>query len=247
MHEETPLPTILGTRVDAVGLAEAAERILGWAEAGERRKVAAANVHMLVEARDDPALAAALAGFDLVTPDGMPLVWRLRRLGHRGQERVYGPDLVLEVCARAAARGVPVGLFGGSPAALEGSRRELLRRFPNLAIVWASSPPIRPARVEDEETLAAIRASGARILFVALGCPKQEHWLALNAPHLPMVLIAVGAAIDFLAGRVPQAPPWLQRVGLEWAFRLLVDPRRLWRRYAYTNTRFLSELLLGRL
>lgn len=241
------MPTILGTRVDAVTLAEAAERILGWAERGEARKVAAANVHMLVEARDDPALAAALAQFDLVTPDGMPLVWRLRRLGHRRQERVYGPDLMLEVCARAAARRVPVGLFGGSPDALEGCRNELLRRFPGLPLVYAWSPPVRPARVEEPEVLEAIRSSGARILFVALGCPKQERWVALNAPHLPMVLFAVGAAIDFLAGRVPQAPPWIRRAGLEWAFRLAVDPKRLWRRYAYTNTRFLSELLLGRL
>lgn len=241
------MPTILGTRVDAVGLAEAAERILAWAEQGGCRKIAAANVHMLVEARDDPSLAAALAEFDLVTPDGMPLVWRLRRLGHRRQERVYGPDLMLEVCARAAARGVPVGLFGGSPEALVGCRRELLRRFPGLRIGYAWSPPVRPARVEDPETLEAIRASGVRILFVALGCPKQERWVALNAPHLPMVLFAVGAAIDFLAGRVPQAPARLQRAGLEWAFRLLADPRRLWRRYAYTNTRFVSELLLGRL
>ncbi|MEJ5233580.1 MAG: WecB/TagA/CpsF family glycosyltransferase [Geminicoccaceae bacterium] len=241
------MPTILGTRVDALGLAEAADRILAWAERGEARKVAAANVHMLVEARDDPTLAAALAGFDLVTPDGMPLVWRLRRLGHPRQERVYGPDLMLEVCARAAARGVPLGLYGGSPEALEGCRNALLRRFPGLPIVYAWSPPVRPARREAPEVLEAIRASGARILFVALGCPKQEHWVAMNASELPMVLFAVGAAIDFIAGRVPQAPPWLQRLGLEWAFRLAADPRRLWRRYAYTNSRFLSELLLGRL
>lgn len=240
------MPIILGTRVDAVGLAEAADRVLAWAEAGETRMVAAANVHMLVEARDDPAFADRLARFDLVTPDGMPLVWRLRRMGHAGQERVYGPDLTLEVCARAAARGVPIGIFGGSPEALAGTRRALLDRFPELRIVHAESPPIRPARVEDAATLAAIRASGARILLVALGCPKQEHWVALNAPHLPMVHLAVGAAVDFLAGRVAQAPPWLQRAGLEWAFRLVADPRRLWRRYAYTNTRFVSELLLGR-
>jgi N-acetylglucosaminyldiphosphoundecaprenol N-acetyl-beta-D-mannosaminyltransferase len=240
------LPIILGTRVDAVGLAEAADRVLAWAEAGETRMVAAANVHMLVEARDDPAFADRLARFDLVTPDGMPLVWRLRRMGHAGQERVYGPDLTLEVCTRAAARGVPIGIFGGSPEALAGTRRALLDRFPELRIVHAESPPIRPARVEDAATLAAIRASGARILLVALGCPKQEHWVALNAPHLPMVHLAVGAAVDFLAGRVAQAPPWLQRAGLEWAFRLVADPRRLWRRYAYTNTRFVSELLLGR-
>lgn len=240
------MPRVLGTRVDAVGLAEAAERVLGWAMAGEARTVAAANVHMLVEARDDPVFAAHLAAFDLVTPDGMPLVWRLRRLGFADQERVYGPDLMLEVCARAAARDVPVGVFGGSPEALAGTRRALQARFPALRIVWTSSPPVRPAAVEDPATLEAIRASGARILFVALGCPKQEHWVALNAPHLPLVLFAVGAAIDFLAGRVPQAPPWLQRAGLEWAFRLAADPRRLWRRYAYTNSRFLGALLLGR-
>ncbi len=241
------MPTILGTRVDATSLTEAAERILGWAERGESRKVAAANVHMLIEARDDPRFAAALADFDLVTPDGMPLVWRLRRLGHPRQERVYGPDLMLEVCARAAVRGVPVGLFGGTPEALDGARVALRRRFPDLSIAYAWSPPVRPARLEDPATLAAIRSSGAKILFVALGCPKQERWVALNAPHLPMVLVAVGAAIDFLSGRVRQAPPWLRRTGLEWAFRLAADPRRLWRRYAYTNTRFLSELLLGRL
>ncbi|MCS6879122.1 MAG: WecB/TagA/CpsF family glycosyltransferase [Geminicoccaceae bacterium] len=241
------MPTILGTRVDAVGLEEAAERILAWARSGRPAKVAAANVHMLVEARDDPAFAAALAAFDLVTPDGMPLVWRLRRLGFRDQERVYGPDLMLEVCARAAARGVPVGIFGGSPSALAGCCAALAARFPGLVISYAFAPPVRPAGTEDPATLAAIRASGARILFVALGCPKQEKWIALNAPELPCVAFAVGAAVDFLSGRVPQAPRWLQRAGLEWAFRLACDPKRLWRRYAYTNTRFLAECLLGRL
>lgn len=240
------MPAILGTRVDPVSLRAAAERVVAWAEAGRPAKVAAANVHMLIEARDDPIFAAMLAGFELVTPDGMPLVWRLRRLGHRDQERVYGPDLMLAVCAEAAARSIPVGLFGGSADALEGTRRTLAKRFPALPIVYAHAPPVRPAAVEPPGTLDAIRASGARILFVALGCPKQEKWVALNAPHLPMVLVAVGAAIDFLAGRVAQAPPWIQRTGFEWAFRLAADPKRLWKRYAYTNTRFLGELLLGR-
>lgn len=230
-----------------MSLAEAAERILAWAESGQPAKVAAANVHMLVEARDDPSFAAMLAAFDLVTPDGMPLVWRLRQLGYPHQERVYGPDLMLEVCARAAARAVPVGIYGGTPEALSACCRNLARRFPALAIRYAFAPPVRPAAPEDPETLAAIRESGVRILFVALGCPKQEKWIALNAPALPCVLFAVGAAVDFVGGKVPQAPRWMQRAGLEWAFRLATEPRRLFRRYAYTNTRFLAEFLLGRL
>lgn len=246
MESFSAMATILGTRVDATSYAEATGTIMGWAQAREPRKVAAANVHMLIEAWDDPAFRDRLLSYDLVTPDGMPLVWRLRKLVNPAQTRVYGPDLMLEVCAAAERQGVPVGIYGGLPEALQSTLRELRRRFPRLDVVYAHAPPFKPVAVESPETLAAIRGSGARILFVALGCPKQENWIHLNAPELPMVLFAVGAAIDFIGGKVKQAPAWMQRFGMEWLFRLMADPKRLFKRYLYTNSKLIGLWVLGR-
>lgn len=238
---------MLGSRVDPTSYEAATAAIIGWAKAGEARKVAACTVHMLIEAWDDPGFRQRLRTFDLVTPDGMPLVWRLRQLGHRNQARVYGPDLMLHLCAAAERDGVPIGIWGGLPDALQRTVAELNRRYPNLRIAYTHSPPFKPITVEDPATIQAIRDSGAKIMFVALGCPKQEHWAFLNAPELSMPVIAVGAAIDFIGGKVKQAPSWIQQAGLEWAFRLMAEPRRLLKRYAYINTKFVGLWLLGRL
>ena len=236
---------ILGTRVDAASYAGAAERVCAWARRGESRYVCAANVHMVMEGHDDPTFRSVVNGADLVAADGMPLVWALRLLGVRGARRVYGPELMLAVCARAESEGIPVGLYGGTPEALAGLERALSRWFPGLAIVHRASPPFRP--LSDEERAAArreIAASGARILFVGLGCPRQERWMAAERGRLPAVMLGVGAAFDFLSGRKPQAPPLLRRLGLEWAFRLASEPRRLWRRYLVHNPRFAAFFAL---
>jgi N-acetylglucosaminyldiphosphoundecaprenol N-acetyl-beta-D-mannosaminyltransferase len=231
---------VLGMRVDATSYADASARVLAWAREGTPRTVCVANVHMTMEALDDPTFQTLVNASDLVTPDGMPLVWALRRLGVPSASRVYGPTLTLHVCERAAEEGVAVGLLGGSPEAIEALVPTLQDRFPGLQVAYAVSPPFRPATPqEDAATVAAILAAGVRVLFVGLGCPKQERWMAAHRHRLPLVQIGVGAAFDFHAGRVRQAPPALQRLGLEWAFRLAMEPRRLAKRYLKHNPRFM--------
>jgi len=241
---------ILGTRVDATSYDDASARILQWARAGESRCVCACNVHVVMEGYDSPDFQKVINALDLVTSDGMPLVWVLRRLGLPEQTRVYGPDLTLSVCEAAAREGVPIGLYGGTPEALEALQNNYRARFPQLKIAYVYPPPFRPlTREEDETVVRAINASGTRILFVGLGCPKQELWIAEHRDRVRAVMLAVGAAFDFHSGRVKQAPGWMQRSGLEWLFRLLMEPRRLWRRYFRFNLCFLwlvmRQLLAG--
>ena len=236
---------ILGMRVDATSYEDATRRVLAWAKGRESRYVCVANVHMTMEAYDSAEFRQIVNTSDLVTPDGVPLVWMLRRLGVPDQERVYGPELTLRVCEVAAREGVPVGFYGGAPEALEALVKNLKRRFPDLSVVYAYSPPFRPLTPEeDAEVVEAINTSGARILFVGLGCPKQERWMAAHKGKVQAVMLGVGAAFDFHAGRVPQAPKWMQRAGLEWLFRILTEPRRLWRRYARHNPRFVILALM---
>ncbi|MEM7410751.1 MAG: WecB/TagA/CpsF family glycosyltransferase [Myxococcota bacterium] len=229
---------LLGMRVDATDYLEATERILEMAETGGGMSCIA-NVHMVMEAWDDPGFRRVVNDAELVTPDGVPLVWSLRALGIPDASRVYGPDLTPVVCAEAERRGVPVGFLGGTPAVLETLCQELKQRFPALEIAFAHSPAWAPApTAPDTELVQDIEDSGAQVLFVGLGCPKQERWMSVYRESLSCALVGVGAAFDFLAGEKAQAPAWLQRAGLEWAFRLACEPRRLWRRYLWHNPRF---------
>jgi len=231
---------VAGLGVDAVGFAEAVDRVVAWARRRESRYVCAANAHMVVTAHEDPSFRAVMEGADLVVPDGMPLVWLLRRAGVRGQERVAGPDLMLALCGRAAAEGLPVGLYGGTPETLAKLAARLASRFPGLRIAYRHAPPFHPLGPgEDARVVEAIGRSGARILFVGLGCPKQERWMAEHRGRVRAVMLGVGAAFDFHAGARRRAPPWMQRAGLEWLWRLGSEPRRLWRRYLVGNARFL--------
>ncbi len=242
----TPIPSaaVLGVRVDAPTWTQALGRLRAWASAGESRYVCLANVHAVMEAHDRPAYRAVLQAADLVLPDGMPLVWLLRRQGRSGQPRFRGADLVERLCALAEAEGLPVGFYGAQPETLQRLVAWLLRRFPRLSIVYVYSPPFRPLTPEeDAHVVRALRASGVRLLFVGLGCPKQEQWMAEHRGRVPAVMVGVGAAFDFLAGTKPQAPRWMQRAGLEWLFRLLTEPRRLGRRYLKHNPRFLALVL----
>jgi N-acetylglucosaminyldiphosphoundecaprenol N-acetyl-beta-D-mannosaminyltransferase len=223
------------------------DAMLDWIDAavagGHRGYICVAAVHTVMACHDDPDLRAAVLGADFTVPDGQPLVWALRALGHPLSDRVYGPDLFDRACARSAATGRRFYLYGGrTQGALVELARTLRLRHPGLQIVGGHAPPFRsPTPAEDEAIVADIARSRADVVWVGIGVPKQEKWMArmrerLDAP----VLVGVGAAFDFHAGLIPQAPPAMQRLGLEWAFRLYQEPRRLWRRYARYNPRFVA-------
>jgi N-acetylglucosaminyldiphosphoundecaprenol N-acetyl-beta-D-mannosaminyltransferase len=223
------------------------EGVLDWMDAmiaaGARGYVTAAAVNLVMSAREDPDTAAAVAAATLATPDGQPLVWALRALGHERATRIYGPDLMASFCARAARSGVPIYLYGGRDAeALALLQARLRERFPGLLIAGAHSPPFRPLTEQEKgEDAARIDASGAAVVWVGTGQPKQEKWMHEMRPRLAApLLVGVGAAFDFHAGLVSQAPRWMQRSGLEWVYRLSREPRRLWRRYARYNPRFIA-------
>ena len=236
---------ILGVRVDATSYEETSRAVVEMAFPGSGGMVCVATTHSLLEARDDPDFRRLLNSAERVTPDGMPLVWGLRALGVRHASRVYGPSLMPRICRIAQQRGLRVGLYGGTPEVLDALRAHLHERFPRLAIPFAFSPPFRSlSEDEDRGVSDAIVESGVRILFVGLGCPKQERWMAARRASLSCVLVGVGAAFDFLSGAKRQAPGWMQRAGLEWLFRLIHEPRRLWRRYLIGNARFLYHFVL---
>ncbi len=239
------MTTIIGTRVDPTTYQAATLQVMEWAGAGESRFVCIANVHVLMEAHDNSDFRAMLKAADLVTPDGMPLAWILRLRGHPIHDRVYGPTLMQYVLDAAAAQGMPVGLYGASPDILEQLKEKLRARCPELTIAYAYSPPFgEPVANQDADVCRTINESGARVLFVGLGCPKQERWIAAHRGRVQAVMLGVGAAFDFLAGAKKQAPPWMQRLSLEWLFRLIQEPGRLWKRYLYHNPRFLVFVLL---
>ena len=206
--------------------------------------VCIANVHMLVTARSDIQLFNILKNADIVTSDGMPLVWALKKQGCQNAERVAGPDLTLKLCILASEMDLPVYFFGGTEKSVKALMKCLPQKFPKLKIAGIESPPMLPSKPDIVDSVVnRIEASGAKIVFVGLGCPKQEFWMAEYSKHLPATLIGVGAAFDFLAGTTKRAPLWMQKNGLEWFFRLLSEPRRLWKRYLITNSLFIYYLL----
>ena len=210
---------------------------------GSRGSISAAAVHLVMRAREDEEVRRAVLACTLVVPDGQPLVWALRALGHDAATRVYGPDLMAHHCAHAARTGTPAFLYGGSSEAVLVELAVALRsRFPGLQIAGGYAPPFRELTQEEDERVAErIERSGAQIVWVGTGQPRQEQWMARMRPRLgaPM-LVAVGAAFDFHAGLLPQAPAWMGDHGLEWTYRLAREPRRLWRRYARYNPRFVA-------
>ncbi len=233
-------PAILGMRVDPTSYRQATENILTWAKAGESRYVCVANVHMVMETYDCPDFRQIVNSADMVVPDGMPLVWMLRKMGYPDQERVNGPDLMISILQTASEQGVAVGFLGSTSHVLNRLREHLMRRFPALEIAYGCSPPFRPLTPqEDGKIIDGINASNARILFVGLGCPKQERWMATHKERVRAVMLGVGAAFDFHAGVKARAPIWMQQAGLEWFFRMMTEPQRLWYRYFYHNSRFL--------
>lgn len=236
--------SILQTRLDATSYDDACDRIQAWAEAQRSCYVVAANVHVVMTAYFDRAYQAIVNQATLVTPDGMPLVWGLRLLGIARQPRVYGPDLMLAWCRRAAQTGQPIYLYGGTEATLLKLVESLKSQFPGLAIAGTHAPPFRPLSPQEEaDDVTRIHQSGARVVFVGLGCPKQEQWMHRQLGQLHGVMIGVGAAFNFFSGDVSQAPRWMMNLGLEWLYRFSQEPRRLWRRYLVNNPLFV--LLFG--
>lgn len=226
------------------------EQVLDWMDAvvasGQKGWLTAAAVNLVMSAHDDSATRAAVLAATLAVPDGQPLVWALKALGNPDATRVYGPDLMRIWCARAARDGTPTYLYGGrSEQALEQLKRRLREDFPGLRIVGGYSPPFRPLSEQERAAVVAdIDASSAQVVWVGTGQPKQELWMHEMRPLLAApLLVGVGAAFDFHAGLTRQAPPWMQQRGLEWVYRLWREPRRLWRRYASQNPRFLAAFV----
>lgn len=231
---------VLGVQVDVLDWAGAVERIATWGRAAESRYVCFSNVHSAVTASLDCDFHQVLAESDLCTSDGAPVTWMLRQLGAPEQRRLNGPDLMWRYFAAEAPKGGKVYFYGSTPQTLALLRERVECQFPGLQVVGVHSPPFRPITAqEDEEDVQRINASGAHVVFVGLGCPKQELWMAQHRGRINAVMLGVGAAFDYHAGVQRRAPEWMQHNGLEWLHRLASEPRRLWRRYLLTNLPFL--------
>lgn len=243
---EPPRTNVLGVGISAITMEMAVTVIDGWIARREPHYVCVATVHGVMECQRDPALRTIYNRSGLTTPDGMPLVWLSRLSGYRYVERVYGPDLLLALCAYGLPRGYRHFFYGGEPGVAEALAARLRARFPGLQVVGTCTPPFRPLTPEeDAAVVAAINAAGPDIVWVGLSTPKQDRWMAEHVGRLTApVLIGVGAAFDFHSGRKRQAPRWMQRAGLEWLFRLSQEPRRLWRRYLIYNPLFVVLVLL---
>jgi N-acetylglucosaminyldiphosphoundecaprenol N-acetyl-beta-D-mannosaminyltransferase len=239
-----PCIHVVGSPVTALSSAEQIARMREWAAARSSRVVCVANVHMLMEAHWHSDFAEVLKRADLVTPDGMPLVWMMRRLGQRDQDRLPGLDIFLEVCRAAEIDQTPIFFLGSTDNVLTRIEARLRQEFPALVIAGIESPPFRPLTMEENEALIErINASGAGAVFVALGCPKQERWMDDHRGRIHAVMIGLGGAFPVYAGIHKRAPAMVRKAGLEWAYRLVQEPTRLWRRYRDTNIPFIGLAL----
>ena len=232
--------SVLGANIDALSWDDALGRITTWASAHESRYVCICNVHSVVTATRDTEFKSVINNADMSTPDGAPIAWALRRFGCATQERVNGPDLMWKYLAAAERLGQTVYFYGSTQKTLIKLRERIADHFPRLQISGMHSPPFRPLSVqEDEAEVSMINRTGANVVFVGLGCPKQEKWMARHRGCINAVMIGVGAAFDYHSGAVNRAPLWWQRNGLEWLYRLGSDPQRLLKRYLVTNTLFI--------
>lgn len=238
---------LLGLEVSSVSLAQTVEIIEEWIRSGRSTFITCTGMHGVMESRSDPELLDAHRRAGMIVPDGMPLVWVNRYFGHRHVDRVYGPDLLLAVCERSVEpdAGFRHFFYGAAEGVAEELAQRLRARYPGLAVAGTYSPPFRPVTPEeDREIVQMIRAARPDIVWVGLSTPKQERWMAEHVDRLDgPVLIGVGAAFDFHTGRLTQAPRWIRRAGMEWLFRLLTEPRRLWKRYWKNVPLFLALIL----
>ena len=231
---------VIGTFIDALSWNESIERIIEWGKQRQSKCVCLCNVHSSVTATNDENLATALSHSDMVLPDGAPVAWVLRRKGYRDQTRIAGPDLMERLCKALKNTDTGVYLFGASEETLVKLKDALTQKHPGLKILGALSPKYGDwSKAEEKKYIEKINQSGAGIIFVGLGCPKQEIWMANNRENIQGVMLGVGAAFDFHAGMIKRAPMIIQKAGFEWLHRLLSEPGRLWKRYLVTNSIFL--------
>lgn len=245
------MQTVIGFPVTAIPFNGQIDLILKWASQRMSKVVCVANVHMLMEAHSNRNFATVLEEADLVTPDGMPLVWLMNLLGVANQDRVAGMDILMALCERAHAANVSVFFLGSQPAILDRIRVRLKREFPDLTIAGMEPLPFRPSTVEEDEAIIRkINESGAGLVFVSLGCPKQEIWMHQHKGRIHAVMLGLGGVFPVYAGLQKWAPYWVRRMGFEWIYRLIQEPRRLWGRYYRTIPPFLylalKQLLLER-
>lgn len=238
---------VLGIGISVLDQTRAREFLFDAVRTGRRGYVAVTGVHGVTEAQTDPELKQILNSALLSTPDGMPMVWMGKLQGHSSIRRVYGPDLMLNLCEHSRAAGLTHFLYGGKPGVADELAATLTARFPDLRVVGTYSPPFRAlTEAEITELQEQIRASRPDFFWVGLSTPKQERFMAAHLPLLPeaKIFLGVGAAFDLLTGRLRQAPPWMQRTGLEWLFRLTQEPRRLAKRYLVNNPLFILRATL---
>ena len=240
---------ILGMEIDQISSDQALGKIVNWSIQARARYVCVSNVHQCMEAFDDPDFRKIINLADLVIPDSQVLAWAARFVGVGNRQPVIrGVDLMKNLCQLAAAKQIRIGLYGGTRESLAMLQRELRRLYPELLIAVAIAPPFRPLTARELlEHNAVINDANVQLLFVGIGCPKQEKWMATQKDSLSCVMIGVGAAFDFISGVTRPSPKWVHPLGLEWLYRLWLEPRRLWKRYFKHNPRFLMYLILQRL
>jgi N-acetylglucosaminyldiphosphoundecaprenol N-acetyl-beta-D-mannosaminyltransferase len=240
---------VLGVGISVLNMDLAAQAILEAARQRRKGYVCVTNVHAVMEGYDDPAVKSALNGAMCCTPDGMPMVWLGHWAGKSEMRRVYGPDLMLRLCEESCKEGFRHFFYGGARGAAAELAVKLKERFPALMVAGTYEPPFRPLNeIEEQEVLEKVRAARVDLFWVGLSTPKQDKFMAAYSSKLDAtVMLGVGAAFDFHSGRIRQAPAWLQRLGMEWFFRLCMEPRRLWKRYLKHNPRFVYHILRQKL
>ncbi|WP_366524905.1 WecB/TagA/CpsF family glycosyltransferase [Acaryochloris sp. IP29b_bin.137] len=240
IYEALPCEQILNASVTALRFKPAMGTIMQWAHRKESRAVCVANVHMLMESYWHPKFSQVLQKADMVTPDGMPLVWMMKLLGRERQDRVAGMDILQSLCQQASEQNIKVFFLGSQQAILDRMRTRLEQEYPHLDIAAMKPLPFRPLTLqEDQELIEEIHASGAGLVFLSLGCPKQEKWMAEHQGQVQAVMIGLGGAFPVYAGLKKWAPRWVRQAGLEWLYRLIQEPRRLIGRYSQTIPPFM--------
>jgi N-acetylglucosaminyldiphosphoundecaprenol N-acetyl-beta-D-mannosaminyltransferase len=237
---------IITMDVDVTALGSAVDKVLNLVGSDRGAYVCVSNVHMCMETFDSSSFRGVVNQADLVIPDGKPLSIAQKLLGHKNAAQVRGTDIMKTLCELSGKKNLNIGFYGGSSdAILDLVKSNLLKQYPDIKIAYSYSPPFRPlSDEEDSNVVEEINNSNVDILFVGIGCPKQEIWMAEHKDKVSCVMLGVGAAFDFLSGHKKEAPRWVQSIGMEWFFRLVSEPRRLWKRYFYTNTKFIVLLAI---